>query len=213
MVQFQSTSSRRLRTFGFLACVPFYELDFFNLSQKQMGLVVVEVQERSSASFEGSNLVASPVLERPNSIAAFDSPVSNSSALMDATSPTFMSKRFSQSSSLGYGPFSPTTPDSLESRSRDVQERTFCKWYHILKAAWHKRAYSIGLAQAEYEVRIEKLPAYEFTCEGPFRWRSIDSAYGTQVKNESSKNARLTSLFLGNHGWAFCPQWLAISMS
>ena len=26
-------------------------------------------------------------------------------------------------------PLSPNTIESLESRSRDVQERTFCKWY------------------------------------------------------------------------------------
>ena len=35
-------------------------------------------------------------------------------------------------------PLSPTTIESLESRSRDVQERTFCKWYLV-----RSRAYSM----------------------------------------------------------------------
>lgn len=73
-------------------------------------------------------------------------------------------------------PLSPNTMETLESRSRDVQERTFCKWYVRPQAT--RCCLTPVVPQAQHEARSEWLSSDDLSCPRSFRWRTADSAHG-----------------------------------
>ena len=80
-------------------------------------------------------------------------------------------------------PLFPSIPaphmDSLEARSRGVQERTFCKWSPIADFPSIPRSNSsLAPRQAEHETRIARVSTDDLPGQGPIRWRSAYSADG-----------------------------------
>jgi hypothetical protein len=66
--------------------------------------------------------------------------------------------------------------DSLEARSRDVQERTFCKWSPIV--AFPSPPALTSPRQVEHEARIARVSADDLPGQGSVRWRAAYSADG-----------------------------------
>lgn len=78
-----------------------------------------------------------------------------------------------------------TQMDTLEARSRDVQERTFCKWYACLRSSIHARLIA---EQAQHEIGNAWTSTNDILGQGSLGWRASDSAHGEH---------RLKSVLLG----------------